>query len=114
MSTIAFDQLYIDATLLSGAGVNGVTSNNIISYTQPIVPLASMNPQTLVPAGAVLTALNTLQTQITNLQNQVDNIPAATQNVNIIPAAEPDQFYLRANYNNLQFNILTVTSKTSC
>jgi hypothetical protein len=109
MSTICFDKFYLDQTLLNTSGVNGIIVNNNISYTQSLIPLINMNPQTLVPAGTVLTAINALQTQITNLQNQLNNIPTSQQNVNIVPGNVENQYYLRANLGNEQFNILTTT-----
>jgi hypothetical protein len=107
MSTITFEQFYLDETLFTSNGINGVEVNNNIAYTQAVIPLNNMNPQVLVPAGAVLAAINSLQSQITSLQNQVNNIPTATQNVNIIPGSEPNQYYLSAQVGTEQFNILS-------
>lgn len=109
MSTIAFDQFYLDQTLFSSNGINGVGVNNNISYVQQFIPLANMNPQVLVPAGAILSVINDLQAQINNLQNQINNIPTASQNVNVVPGLEENQYYLRANVGTDQFNILTTT-----
>lgn len=109
MSIIAFDQFYLDATLFSSNGSNGVFIDNYLTYNPSVAipPLANYANGVLVPAGAVITAVTNLQTQINSLQTQINNIPIATQNVNIVPAPLPNQFYLRGMYNTQPINIMT-------
>ena len=114
MSTIAFDSLYVDETLITSSGINGILVNKNISYTTPFLALSAMNPQTLVSVGSVSAVVTGLQSQITTLQAQIaalqsliNNIPGATQNVNIVPGSMENQYYLRASVGNNQFNILS-------
>lgn len=104
MTTVCFNKMYIGNVLLTGSG-NNIISDNVIKYTTYSSDINTYDPNSLVPAGSVINAINNLKNLITGGTNTTN--VTTNSNLALIKTAIPNSYKLTGNIDNKTFTILT-------